>query len=107
MLCLLVTELVANSVKHASGLGTVRLEVTLTDEVARVEVHDPGPGFDPNGRTPESPLDSQWGLHLVETLTDRWGVDSEPTTRVWFEIDRTRTGDDRLQMAAAARRIGL
>ena len=35
-----------------------------------------------------------WGLHLVQTLSDRWGV-HEGSTHVWFEIRR----DD-----AAARR---
>ena len=28
-----------------------------------------------------------WGLHLVQTLSDRWGV-YEGSTHVWFEIDR-------------------
>ncbi len=28
-----------------------------------------------------------WGLHLVEALTDRWGV-YEGSTHVWFEIER-------------------
>jgi hypothetical protein len=29
-----------------------------------------------------------WGLHLVQTLSDRWGV-YQGSTHVWFEIDRT------------------
>jgi hypothetical protein len=28
-----------------------------------------------------------WGLHLVEALTQRWGV-FDGSTHVWFEIDR-------------------
>ena len=28
-----------------------------------------------------------WGLHLVQTLSNRWGV-HEGSTHVWFEIDR-------------------
>ena len=29
-----------------------------------------------------------WGLHLVQTLSNRWGV-YEGSTHVWFEIDRS------------------
>ena len=32
--------------------------------------------------------DSGWGLYLVDQIADRWGVDHDPGTRVWFEIDR-------------------
>ena len=28
-----------------------------------------------------------WGLHLVQTLSERWGV-HEGSTHVWFEIER-------------------
>jgi hypothetical protein len=28
-----------------------------------------------------------WGLHMVEALTERWGV-RDGSTHVWFEIDR-------------------
>jgi hypothetical protein len=31
---------------------------------------------------------SGWGLHLVETLADRWGIERQAGTRVWFELDR-------------------
>ena len=83
---LLVSELVTNAVRHAEG-EAVRLVVALTGGVLRVEVHDPGRGF--ALRTP--PTDpmraSGWGLVLVEELSDRWGVDGSPRTRVWFEMD--------------------
>ncbi len=26
------------------------------------------------------------GLYLVDTLTDRWGVEDAPGTRVWLEM---------------------
>ncbi len=87
---LLTTELIANAVEH-SGLGScgsVRLEVAVTAELLRVEVGDEGPGFLPAPRAPDAPLDSHWGLHLVEELADRWGVVDEPETLVWFELDR-------------------
>jgi anti-sigma regulatory factor (Ser/Thr protein kinase) len=89
---LLTTELIANAVEH-SGNGTggrVRLEIALSDELLRVEVGDEGPGFVPAPRAPDAPLDSHWGLHLVEKLADRWGVVAGPETLVWFELDRSR-----------------
>jgi anti-sigma regulatory factor (Ser/Thr protein kinase) len=108
VLSLLVTELIANTVKHTNGSGgMIRLEITLTDDLARVEVHDPGRGFNPAARDDASPLDSHWGLHLVESLTDRWGVDAEPDTRVWFELDRASADVGRAQLATAARQLGV
>ncbi|HEX6460898.1 MAG TPA: ATP-binding protein, partial [Thermoleophilaceae bacterium] len=56
------------------------------DERLRVEVGDDGPGFVPAPRSADAPLDSHWGLHLVEELADRWGVVAEPETLVWFEL---------------------
>ena len=83
---LLVSELVTNAVRHAEG-GIVRLVVRLTEGVLRVEVHDPGHGFALRP-APSDPLRaSGWGLVLVEELADRWGVDTDPRTRVWFEMD--------------------
>jgi anti-sigma regulatory factor (Ser/Thr protein kinase) len=86
---LLTTELIANSAEHApaGASGSIRLEVGLSDECLRVEVGDEGPGFVPAPRHPGAPLDSHWGLHLVDELADRWGVVAEPQTLVWFELD--------------------
>ena len=46
-------------------------------------------------RAGDAPLDSHWGLHLVEELADRWGVTTEPESTVWFELDRCRCADPR------------
>jgi anti-sigma regulatory factor (Ser/Thr protein kinase) len=93
---LLTTELIANSVEHSStgAGGSVRLEVDLKDDRLRVEVRDDGLGFVPEPRAPDAPIDSHWGLHLVEELADRWGVAAEPTTLVWFELDLVRRVDN-------------
>jgi anti-sigma regulatory factor (Ser/Thr protein kinase) len=85
---LLVTELVANSVRHAHA-ETVDLEVTVRPTSVRTEVHDAGPGFDPatTGRPREDR--SGWGLFLVERLSDRWGTARDTDgTHVWFELRR-------------------
>jgi anti-sigma regulatory factor (Ser/Thr protein kinase) len=90
----LTTELIANAVEHGgTGRGrSVRLNVTLSDDQVRVAVGDEGPGFVPAQRKSDSPLDSHRGLHLVERLADRWGIESEPGTTVWFELGRTSGG---------------
>jgi anti-sigma regulatory factor (Ser/Thr protein kinase) len=87
---LLVSELVTNSVRHAVAAteSTVTLEVSLRDDIVRCCVSDPGPGFEPAERAPDDDPASGWGLFLVEQLSDRWGVDLNAGTSVWFEIDR-------------------
>ena len=84
---LLVSELITNSVKYGSG-GPVTLEVTADDPHSmRIEVIDQGAGFVPVARS-RAPTDvGGWGLHMVETLSDRWGV-HEGSTHVWFELSR-------------------
>lgn len=85
---LLVSELVANAVRHVRRDGHIGMQVEVRDDALHVEVLDPGAGFVPQARHTESPLGSGWGLHLVDELSDRWGVDGGAPTRVWFEIDR-------------------
>ncbi len=84
---LLVSELVANAVRHVRREGQIGMHVAVHNDSLHVEVVDPGAGFTPRARTAQSPLGSGWGLHLVDELSDRWGVDSSGPTRVWFEID--------------------
>ena len=87
---LLVSELVTNAVRHAnldSG-DVIELVIELADLTLRVEVHDPGGGFVPSAPSPDPARPSGWGLYLVAELADRWGVDSDDTTLVWFELDR-------------------
>jgi anti-sigma regulatory factor (Ser/Thr protein kinase) len=83
---LLVSELIANAVKHVEEDGEIGLRVDLGDGVLRVEVRDPGPGFTPLPRGAGHPEDSGWGLHFMRLLADRWAVDTDGPARVWFEI---------------------
>jgi anti-sigma regulatory factor (Ser/Thr protein kinase) len=86
---LLVSELITNSVKYG-GEGEVHLQMRSDhDGHIRIEVVDQGSGFIPVARDRPATEVGGWGLHLVETLADRWGV-HEGSTHVWFEIDRSR-----------------
>jgi anti-sigma regulatory factor (Ser/Thr protein kinase) len=87
---LLVSELVTNAVRHANLApgDVILLVIDVEDRVLRVEVHDPGGGFVPRAPAPDPARPSGWGLYLVEELADRWGVDSDEQTLVWFEVDR-------------------
>jgi len=89
-LLLMISELVTNSLRHAglSGEDSVGLTVEATPTVIRVEVRDPGPGFDavrPNH--PDVDVGSGWGLYIVERLAKCWGVVRGQPSFVWFEID--------------------
>ena len=87
---LLVSELVTNAIRHA-GLDhgdVIKLVVMTGDRALRIEVCDPGPGFEVTDPEPDPARPSGWGLYLVRELSDRWGVDRGGPTRVWFELDR-------------------
>jgi signal transduction histidine kinase len=87
--CLLASEVVTNSIRHAGLRPTDRIvfAARLTPDFARIEVRDPGRGFDPEVRHGAD----GFGLRMLDTLSSRWGVDRDETgTRVWFEIDRRR-----------------
>lgn len=88
---LLVSEVVTNAVRHSSAPpgSAVELEVAASADRVRVDVMDQGRGFTPRARTAEQSKGSGWGLHLVELLASRWGVDARPRPRVWFELERT------------------
>ena len=95
---LVVSELVTNAHRHGGGrTAPIQLSVLATDEVLRVEIRDPGSGFDPEvGRAPSGSGERGWGLVITERLAHRWGVERGEGTTVWFEIDRpadSRSGE--------------
>ncbi len=83
---LLVSELVTNSLRHANLApdDAITLTVRVEDATIRVEVSDPGPGFEFEGRADDPDTVEGWGLYLVATLADRWAVERNV---VWFELD--------------------
>jgi anti-sigma regulatory factor (Ser/Thr protein kinase) len=95
---LAVSEVVTNAVQHgtADPADQVELVVRVSPAMVRVEVVDQGRGFE---YSPSSPgesgtsgesgrdLESGWGLYLVNRSADRWGIECDDATTVWFEID--------------------
>lgn len=87
---LIVTELVANSVRHGQlgDANWVRFEVTVSQRHVRVEIEDRGPGFSPEPPPADRERAGKWGLIVVDRLSSRWGVARDDGTLVWAEIDR-------------------
>jgi Histidine kinase-like ATPase domain len=86
---LLVSEVVANSVRH-SGLGPDGSVEVGADPVGRgvhVEVRDEGAGFDASRVVGPR----RFGLKLVDAESDAWGVSLQPTT-VWFDVRARKAG---------------
>ncbi len=89
---LLVSELVANAVRHAEAESgaSVHVAARVGPERVRVEVTDEGTGFD--WKTgPGS--DGGRGLPLLAALADRWGLSFDGGTTAWFELRRAGGGD--------------
>jgi anti-sigma regulatory factor (Ser/Thr protein kinase) len=89
-LTLVVSELVANSVRHG-GMEPddepIILRVTPEKGRLRAEVVDHGFGFEaPERPIPRPDAASRWGFYLVDALTDDWGVKRDDRTTVWFEM---------------------
>jgi len=81
---LLISELVANAVEHVAEEGEIGVSIALDDGVLRVEVRDPGPGFEFVERAGDAGAsDRGWGLVFVNRVASRWA--HEPGC-VWFEL---------------------
>jgi anti-sigma regulatory factor (Ser/Thr protein kinase) len=83
-LAVLVTEVVANAVRHAGS--DIRLDMTIRPGWLRVEVYD-GSSELPVIRHPELTSDGGRGLQLVEAIAARWGARRQIIGKVvWFEL---------------------
>jgi two-component sensor histidine kinase len=82
---LLSTEIVANAIRHAGLAHEQRIVffARVQGDFARIEVADPGPGFDPDNAD-----DAGFGTRLLNKLAARWGVETDRGCKVWFEVDR-------------------
>ncbi|MEU8197592.1 ATP-binding protein [Microbispora amethystogenes] len=89
---LLVSELVANAMRHGRGAPLLTL-LLLPDDTLRCEVEDEARvpvrtrGTSPHDATGQCDAEGGRGLLIVDTLSRAWGV--RPTRRgkaVWFEL---------------------
>lgn len=88
---LLVSELVTNSLLHATLIpdAPVGLRCVLTEHALRLEVVDSGAAAAIVRREPDLAHGrGGFGLHLLDVLASRWGVEHGGGTRVWFELAR-------------------
>jgi anti-sigma regulatory factor (Ser/Thr protein kinase) len=104
-LLLLVTEIVANSVRHGrvGEDGEIDLCVRVLPTVVRVELRDTGLQLDPRVRTPDLGGGGGFGMVLVERMSERWGIDHEPSVVMWFELRRSSPAASRDAGATAQR----
>jgi serine/threonine-protein kinase RsbW len=90
---LIVSELVTNSVCYAAEDGEVVVRVHLWRETCRIEVEDPGWEGEIAPRRPDRGHGTGMGLHLVQMLSERWGVvrSADGPTRVWAQLSCTHS----------------
>ena len=86
---LIVSEIVNNSVLHGEvdEQGWIEIDAQFGDDCLRVEVRDTGTQGEPVPRTPDMESGGGFGLFIVDALSASWGVEHEPTLRVWFELE--------------------
>ena len=86
---LVITELITNSIRHSriDEDGVIGLDIRLGDGVLRCTVSDPGPGFEkPQMVKPHFDRPGGFGLVILDSVSDRWGLTRDELFRVWFEI---------------------
>jgi anti-sigma regulatory factor (Ser/Thr protein kinase) len=82
---LLSSELTTNAVIHAHT--EFSLAAVLTTDVLHISVTD-GQRSPPILTHPVRGAVGGWGMHLVDAVAARWGVEQLDTgKRVWFELD--------------------
>jgi len=93
-LLLLLTEVVTNAVRHSGAANGDPIDIELSEhgDFVRVEVSDPGNGFEPPERlVPDLTKTGGLGLVLVDRLSRAWGTRRTATgSIVWFELAHDR-----------------
>jgi anti-sigma regulatory factor (Ser/Thr protein kinase) len=87
---LLVSELVTNSLRHSGARpdDQVRLTIRIMPGRVWIAVQDPGSGPDITVAAADLTSSNGFGLRLVETLSERWGVErpARGGTQVWAQV---------------------
>ena len=93
---LICQELMTNAVLHGClnlpPGTTVTITVGWSDDQLRVDMRDPS-DVKPKEHRFSTSRTSGRGLHLVDELSDRWGVETDPAgsgKTVWTELDSPR-----------------
>jgi hypothetical protein len=82
---LMVSELVANSVRHGGAIGgeeDIEITVLIAETLLRVECSDPAAGF----AVPQPA--AGYGLEIIDVLSSAWGAAHGETGATWFEYPR-------------------
>ena len=83
-LLLAVSEMVSNAILHARS--AVGVTLSIADGVLEVDVSDADPSL-PEHRAAEMHDQRGRGLHLLDALSDSWGVGPRLTGKtVWFQL---------------------
>ena len=85
---LLLSELVTNSVRHAGAAhgAVVRVRARVRSDAVRLEAEDAGRTGSIARRAPDREQGGGFGLHVVDALSRRWGVNRDAGTCVWAEF---------------------
>jgi len=85
--CLLVSELVTNTVRHGDCRpnDTLALLIDREPDCLRVAVCQRTAVGALRVLTDQVALEGGWGLMLVDKLAEEWGVDDDPNC-VWFKL---------------------
>jgi serine/threonine-protein kinase RsbW len=90
---LLISELATNSVVHSAAMPAddLILRVQPSETMVRLEIEDSGRGDVIVARPPDFNGTGGFGLNLVHTLSERWGVEHAVAggTRVWAQLSLT------------------
>jgi anti-sigma regulatory factor (Ser/Thr protein kinase) len=87
---LLVTELVANGVRHGGAHAGTELHLVLEGRPRTLHVEVQNPDDVPGGvgrRPPDLERGGGLGLNIVQRLASRWGVHDGRRAAVWFELE--------------------
>ena len=84
---LAISEIVTNTLRHGDlpADGAIGIDLQRIDGHVRVTVSGSGKAFTVPENFPPPGQDHGYGLKLVDSVSDRWGVDAE-TGSVWFEL---------------------
>jgi anti-sigma regulatory factor (Ser/Thr protein kinase) len=100
---LLVSELVTKAVTHghAGPGGTFSVRTESGPDRVHAVVAGAGTGLEARPGRPIDPIEDGFGLALLDGLSDRWGVEGEDGTAVWFEIDHSGSREEPREASAS------